>query len=55
VQRLAQATGRRLQPVAPEVAARTYAQMMAEGRDSARLHLESIKRVLDREQPDYRR
>jgi ribulose-5-phosphate 4-epimerase/fuculose-1-phosphate aldolase len=55
VQRMAQATGRALKPVAPEVAARTYRQMMAEGRDSARLHLESIKRVLDREQPEYRR
>jgi ribulose-5-phosphate 4-epimerase/fuculose-1-phosphate aldolase len=55
VQRLAQATGRQLKTVAPEVARRTYDQMMAEGRDSARLHLESIKRVLDREQPEYRR
>lgn len=53
-QRLALSTGRTLKPVAPEVAARTYAQMMAEGRDSARLHLQSIKRVLDREQPEYR-
>jgi ribulose-5-phosphate 4-epimerase/fuculose-1-phosphate aldolase len=53
-QRLAQSTGRTLKPVAPEVAARTYTQMMAEGRDSARLHLQSIKRVLDREQPEYR-
>jgi hypothetical protein len=25
------------------------------GRDSAALHLESIKRQLDREQPEYRR
>jgi ribulose-5-phosphate 4-epimerase/fuculose-1-phosphate aldolase len=55
VQRLAEATGRKLKPVPADVAARTYAQMMAEGRDSARLHLQSIKRVLDREQPDYRR
>jgi ribulose-5-phosphate 4-epimerase/fuculose-1-phosphate aldolase len=55
VQRLAQSTGRTLKPVAPEVAARTYRQMKEEGRDSARLHLESIKRVLDREQPEYRR
>lgn len=54
VQRLAQATGRALKAVAPEVAARTYAQMMAEGRESAALHLASIKRVLDREQPDYK-
>ena len=53
-QRLALSTGRPLKPVRPEVAARTYRQMMAEGRDSARLHLQSIKRVLDREQPEYR-
>jgi ribulose-5-phosphate 4-epimerase/fuculose-1-phosphate aldolase len=54
-QRLALATGRPLKPVRPEVAARTFRQMMDEGRDSARLHLQSIKRVLDREQPEYRR
>ncbi len=55
VQRLAEATGRKLKPVPPDVAARTYRQMMAEGRESAPLHLQSIKRVLDREQPEYRR
>ena len=54
VQRMAQATGRPLKIVAPDVAARTFAQMMDEGRESARLHLHSIKRVLDREQPEYR-
>ena len=54
VQRLALATGRPLKIVAPDVAQRTYAQMMGEGRESAALHLQSIKRVLDREQPEYR-
>jgi ribulose-5-phosphate 4-epimerase/fuculose-1-phosphate aldolase len=55
VQRLAQATGRRLKAVPPEVAARTATQMREEGgRDSARLHLESVKRTLDREAPEYR-
>jgi ribulose-5-phosphate 4-epimerase/fuculose-1-phosphate aldolase len=53
VQRLALATGRPLKPVPPEVAARTYAQMRGGGDESARLHLESIKRILAREEPDY--
>jgi hypothetical protein len=35
------------------VAARTYAQMRGGGDESARLHLESIKRILAREEPDY--
>ena len=55
VQVKALSTGRPLVPVAPEVAARTAAQMRAGDRDSARLHLESIKRVLLREEPDFAR
>ena len=51
---LAESTGRKLLPVKPEVAARTYAQMRQSDGESARLHLESIKRMLDRETPDYR-
>lgn len=53
-QRLAESTGRKLKPVPDEVARRTYEQMMAETGESARLHLESVKRTLDREAPDYR-
>jgi ribulose-5-phosphate 4-epimerase/fuculose-1-phosphate aldolase len=53
VQRLAMATGRPLKPVPPEMAARTYAQMRAGDAESARLHLESVKRILAREAPDY--
>jgi len=53
VQRLALATGRPLKPVAPELAARTYEQMRQGDRESAMLHLESIKRILAREEPDY--
>jgi ribulose-5-phosphate 4-epimerase/fuculose-1-phosphate aldolase len=53
-QRLAMSTGGRLKIVPAEVAARTAAQIAEEAEISARLHLESIKRVLDREQPDYR-
>jgi ribulose-5-phosphate 4-epimerase/fuculose-1-phosphate aldolase len=52
-QRLALSTGRPLKPVTPEVAARTYAQMREGDRESARLHLESVKRILAREEPDF--
>jgi ribulose-5-phosphate 4-epimerase/fuculose-1-phosphate aldolase len=52
-QRLALSTGRALKPVADDVAARTAAQMRAGDGDSARRHLASIRRVLDREAPDY--
>jgi ribulose-5-phosphate 4-epimerase/fuculose-1-phosphate aldolase len=54
VQRMAQATGRTLKAVSPDVAARTAAQMKEGDRDSARLHLDSVKRTLDREAPEYR-
>ncbi len=54
VQRLAMATGRPLRKVDPDVAARTAAQMRAEDSSSARLHLESVKRILDRHEPEYR-
>ena len=53
-ERLALSTGRRLQPVPAELAARTYAQMRQSDGESARLHLQSIKRQLDRDAPDYR-
>lgn len=53
VQRLAFATGRPLKPVTPDLARRTYEQMREGDRESARLHLESIKRILSREEPDY--
>jgi len=54
-QRLALSTGRPLKPVAPAVAVATARQMREGGDEPARLHLESIKRTLDREAPDYRR
>jgi ribulose-5-phosphate 4-epimerase/fuculose-1-phosphate aldolase len=53
-QRLAMSTGGRLRTVPAEVAARTAAQIAAEADTSAPLHLASVKRMLDREQPDYR-
>jgi ribulose-5-phosphate 4-epimerase/fuculose-1-phosphate aldolase len=55
VQRLAESTGRRPVPVPEAMAALTYRQMRDGDRCSARLHLESVKRILDREAPDYRR
>jgi ribulose-5-phosphate 4-epimerase/fuculose-1-phosphate aldolase len=53
-QRLALSTGRPLKPVPEPVAEETARQMRLGDRESARLHLESIKRTLEREAPDYR-
>ena len=52
-QRLALATGRPLKAVPEEVAARTAAQMREGDGESARLHLESIKRILAKSEPDF--
>ena len=52
-QRLAMATGRPLKPVPEEVAARTAAQMREGDGESARLHLESVKRILAKSEPDF--
>jgi ribulose-5-phosphate 4-epimerase/fuculose-1-phosphate aldolase len=52
-QRLAMTTGRPLQPVPDDVARRTYAQMREGDREAARLHLESVKRILFREAPGF--
>ncbi len=54
VQRLAQATGRALKPIPREIAERTAAQMRDADSGSPALHLESVKRTLDRDAPDYR-
>jgi ribulose-5-phosphate 4-epimerase/fuculose-1-phosphate aldolase len=53
-QLLAESTGRKLKIVDPAVALAAYEQMQTEGGESARLHLESIKRILDAEAPDYK-
>ena len=53
VQRMAMATGRTLKVVPEAMAARTYAQMREGDHESARLHLESVKRILSREEPDF--
>jgi ribulose-5-phosphate 4-epimerase/fuculose-1-phosphate aldolase len=55
VQRLAQSTGRPIVPVPPHIAEATAKQMrFGGGRNSSKLHLESIKRQLDRDAPEYR-
>lgn len=54
VQVLAMSTGRKVEPVAPEVAQATYLQMREGDAESARLHLASIRRQLDAEEPQYR-
>ncbi|MBO6949863.1 MAG: aldolase [Rhodospirillales bacterium] len=53
VQVIAQSTGRQLKSVPADIAEKTAYQMTLGERDSAGLHLESIKRILDREEPDY--
>lgn len=50
---LAMSTGRPLIPISGQIAEKTARQMFAEGRESARLHLESIKRTLWREEPEF--
>ena len=50
---LAESSGRKLQPVSPEMAEATSRQMRLGDRESARLHLESVKRVLMREEPEF--
>ena len=54
VQCLALSTGRQVRPVDPAIAEAAYRQMRAGDPESARLHLASIRRTLDREEPDYR-
>lgn len=53
VQVRAMSTGRPLQPVPDEIARKTAGQMREGDAESARLHLESVKRILDRHEPDY--
>lgn len=54
VQLKAMGSGRKLLPVLPAVAAGAAQQMREGDPESARMHLESIRRVLDRQAPDYR-
>jgi ribulose-5-phosphate 4-epimerase/fuculose-1-phosphate aldolase len=54
VQCLALSTGRKVVPVDPAIAEAAYRQMREGDAESARLHLEAIKRTLDLEEPVYR-
>ena len=47
------ASGRPLLPVAPAIAHAACQQMLQGNAESARLHLESVKRQLLRLEPDY--
>ncbi|HEX6142850.1 MAG TPA: aldolase [Geminicoccaceae bacterium] len=53
VQVLAMSTGRPLRRVPDEEVARTGEQMERSGPEQAHLHFAAIKRILDREEPDY--
>ncbi len=50
---LAESSGRRLKPVSPAMAEATARQMREGDGESARLHLESIKRVLMKDEPEF--
>ncbi|MEJ8573572.1 aldolase [Microbaculum marinum] len=54
VQCLALSTGRPIIPVSKDIAEATAQQMRGEDSESARLHLDSLKRILDAEEPAYR-
>ncbi len=53
VQLRAMSTGRTLKPVPADIARRSVLQMREGDPESARLHLESIKRILARTEPDF--
>ena len=50
---LAESTGRKLKPVPEDLARKTYDQMREGDSESARLHLESVKRILMADAPDF--
>lgn len=54
VQTLALSTGRTVTPVDPAIAEAAYRQIRMGDAESGRLHLESVKRTLDAEEPAYR-
>ncbi|EWC40487.1 aldolase [Stutzerimonas stutzeri] len=55
VQLKAMASGRPLKPVGPDIAHAACRQMMEGNAESARLHLESVKRQLLRSEPEFAR
>jgi ribulose-5-phosphate 4-epimerase/fuculose-1-phosphate aldolase len=55
LQVLARATGLPLRPVRPEVVRETYRMILEDTPKYAGAHFGALKRILDREQPDYSR
>ena len=55
VQVLARATGLPLRPVRPEVVRETYRMILADTPKYAGAHFGALRRILDREEPDYAR
>jgi len=53
LQVLALSTGRKLRPVADKVARDTYAMLLEQNAVYAEAHFGALKRILDREEPDY--
>lgn len=51
---LALSTGQPLQRIPQDVCAHTFEQMQADRDDQSMRHLSEIKRILDKEEPDYR-
>ncbi|HLI11121.1 MAG TPA: aldolase [Alphaproteobacteria bacterium] len=54
LQWLAMSTGRKLRRVPDEVVRKTAQQFIRQGNSQARPHFEALKRLLDREEPDYK-
>jgi ribulose-5-phosphate 4-epimerase/fuculose-1-phosphate aldolase len=54
VERMALSTGVRLKPVNPEIARLTFEQMESVADEASQQHLDSVKRRLDKLEPDYR-
>jgi ribulose-5-phosphate 4-epimerase/fuculose-1-phosphate aldolase len=55
LQVLARGSGRKLRPVRPEVLAATHRQLAADAPAYAEAHFGALKRLLDRQEPDYSR
>lgn len=53
LQVLARSMGRPLKPVRPEVVRATSRLMLADSRAYATAHFDALRRILDREEPDY--
>ncbi len=53
LQVLALSTGRPLRPVADKVARETYAMLLEQNTLYADAHFGALKRILDRDEPDY--